>query len=174
MHDSSSHGTPFTMWVPLLFLAILAIFAGFVPFSHLVTSDGKSFLTEIDIPFTSIIVAIGLAGIAVATILYKSANKTSALSGLQNGFFFKLVSNKFYFDEMYIFKTKKIIFPFVATPAAWIDRNIIDGMVRAAGDITQGLSNAVKYFQSGKLQHYAMYFFIGLIAISLFLIYYHT
>jgi NADH-quinone oxidoreductase subunit L len=39
--------------------------------------------------------------------------------------------HKFYIDEVYSFVTKKIIFNLIGRPAAWIDRNIVDGLMNS-------------------------------------------
>ena len=51
----------------------------------------------------------------------------NALGGL-----YKAAYRKFYIDEIYLFITQKIIFNLIGRPAAWIDRNIVDGMMNGA------------------------------------------
>ncbi len=45
-YHHTPHEAPATMTIPLIILAIGAVFAGFIPFNELVTSDGKGFETE--------------------------------------------------------------------------------------------------------------------------------
>ena len=82
-----------------------------------------------------------------------------------------LAYNKFYFDEIYLYVTRKIVFNLVARPAAWIDKNIVDGVVNATGNTTRSLSEKIKCIQSGRLQQYALYFLIGIFLLALIFIY---
>ena len=80
--------------------------------------------------------------------------------------------NKFYIDEVYSFITKKIIFNLISAPAAWIDKNIVDRTMILAGEITSMVSDEVKTMQSGKVYDYVIYFFIGVLAISVLAVFY--
>ena len=79
--------------------------------------------------------------------------------------------NKFYFDELYLIITKKIIFNLIGRPAAWFDKNVVDGLVNATGEGTQTISEKIKGFQSGKVQQYAIYFLTGVIGLAVLFIY---
>ena len=165
------HEAPFTMTIPLMFLAVASIFAGFVPFHSIITSDGKPFETTADLPVMIASVSIGLVGILIAMILYK---KESALPDKISTTFkhtYKLVYNKFYIDEIYIFVTKKIIFNCIARPIAWFDRNIVDGAMNGIAEVTVAISNGIKGFQSGQLQQYALVFVLGTLALAATFIY---
>jgi len=72
---------------------------------------------------------------------------------------------KFYIDEIYLFITNSILFNLVAKPAAWFDRNIIDGLVGGTGKATGWVSENIKGMQSGKVQQYGMAFLAGIIII---------
>ncbi len=155
----------FSMMMPLVVLAIGAAAAGFIPFGKFVSSDGKALISEFHLQFSIAPVALGLCGIFVAWVLYQKQNSkpdsiASSLSAL-----YKASYQKFYIDELYLFITKKILFNLVGRPAAWFDKNIIDGMVNATGNSTQTISEKIKGFQSGKIQEYAIYFLAGAIAL---------
>ena len=79
--------------------------------------------------------------------------------------------NKFYIDEIYLFVTKKIVFNLVGRPAAWIDRNIVDGMMNTFGAAAQVFSFSISGIQSGRVQNYAAYFLTGIIGLALLFIY---
>lgn len=174
-HPSISHSHhkegDFFMMAPLLILSIGAIGAGYIPFGHYVSADGKTLETEFHINFALLPVAIALAGIAIATWLYKKSNTkpdviASALSGL-----YRAAYRKFYIDELYLFVTKKILFNLIGKPAAWVDKNIVDGMVNLSGIATQKLSQTIRGWQSGKLQTYAIWFLAGVVALIFWLVY---
>ena len=161
----------FSMMLPLVLLAVGAAAAGFIPFGEFVSSDGKVLESAFHIEFSIAPVALGLAGIFTATWLYKKQNnKPDKLAASLNGFY-KAAYHKFYIDEIYLFITKKILFNLIGRPAAWFDRNIVDGMVNLTGSATQAISERIKKVQSGKVQQYAIYFLAGVIILATFFIY---
>ena len=153
------------MKLPLLILGLLAIGAGFVPFGNFVSSDGKALASEFHLMLALPPVLIGLAGIILAYVMYKSQNtlpeKVSSLSGK----LYKDAYHKFYIDEVYLFITKKVIFNLIAVPSAWIDKNIVDGAMNLSAYLTGDTSELIKGWQSGKMQQYAIWFFAGLMGI---------
>jgi NADH-quinone oxidoreductase subunit L len=84
---------------------------------------------------------------------------------------YKAATRKFYIDELYIFITKKVIFNLVGRPAAWIDKNIVDGTMNLLGSTTTASSEFIKGIQSGKVQSYSLYFFGGVIGLAAIFIY---
>ncbi len=173
-HHSEAHHhgeAPFTMKLPLIILGLLSICVGMIPFGHFVTSDGKPLETEFHITFSIAPVLLALGGILLAMSFYKKENGASdkvagAMSGVYRGAY-----KRFYIDEVYIFITKKILFNLVGRPAAWVDRNIVDGTMNLLADVTEKSSDGVKGMQSGKVQSYAAYFFAGVIGLALIFIY---
>jgi NADH-quinone oxidoreductase subunit L len=170
MHPLHGEGT-LTMKIPLLFLAVCSISAGFIPFTHYITSDGAALANHFDITFAVLPVGLGIAGIALAAWLYKSANQKPDTIANTLGGLYTAAYKKFYIDEVYLFITKKIIFQLIGKPAAWIDKNIIDGAVNLSATITEQTAIAIKGFQSGKVQQYALIFFGSIIGIAVFFIY---
>jgi NADH-quinone oxidoreductase subunit L len=84
---------------------------------------------------------------------------------------YKWAYNKFYFDEMYIFVTKKVIFKHISHPVAWFDRHVVDGTMNGIAWVTQSVSSMIKGFQSGQLQKYGYVFVTGAVALALLFIY---
>jgi NADH-quinone oxidoreductase subunit L len=159
------------MMMPLVLLATGAALAGFIPFGKFVSSDGLPLESEFHLQFSIAPVLLGLIGILVALLFYKKQNeKSDKIAFALNGFY-KATYNKFYFDEIYLFITKKIIFKFIGQPAAWFDKNMVDGMVNALGNNTLVVSEKIKGFQSGKVQQYAIYFLGGVIGLAVLFIY---
>ena len=173
-HDEHHGEAPFTMKLPLMLLAILSIGAGFVPFASLVTSDGAALATEFHITFSIAPVLLAAGGIFLALSFYKKENPApqkmaDGLSGLYQGAY-----HKFYIDEIYLFITKKVVFNLIGRPAAWFDRNIVDGTMNLMAAITSTTSALIKGLQSGKIQSYAVYFFAGVIGFVLIFVYLWT
>ena len=169
---SEKHGEGgFTMMMPLILLAIGPAAAGFIPFGNFVSSDGKVLPTEFHLQFSIAPVALGFAGIFFAMAMYKKPTATpdkiaASLSGL-----YRAAYHKFYIDELYLFITKKILINLIGRPAAWFDKNIVDGMVNATGTGTQLISEKIKRMQSGKVQQYAVYFLVAVIGLAVLFIY---
>lgn len=165
------HEGSFTMKVPLVILTFCTVLVGFVPISKLVTSDGKPLESHINIAFSIVPVALALTGIAMAAVLYKKQNEKPHRMATSLGAFYQVAYKKFYIDEMYLFITKKIIFNLIGRPAAWIDKNIVDGFMNLIATATSALAEIVKGLQSGRIQHYTIYFFAGVVGLALIFIY---
>ena len=163
--------SPLSMTVPLLFLALMSIFGGFIPFSEFITPDKIGFESHIDYPLATIAVSVGLIGVFLAWIFYKKENSLSDTYAKAFGPFYKWVSNKFYFDEIYLFIAKKILFKRVAAPIAKFDRKYVDGTMVGIGNKTVLTSEKIKGLQSGKVQDYAFAFVAGIVIIAVVFIY---
>lgn len=171
VHEVNHTKSSLVMSLPLIVLAIGAALAGFIHFGNFVSSDGQPLASHFNPLFSIAPVALGIFGIAIAWVLYKKQNDkperiANALSSL-----YKAAYRKFYIDEIYLFITKKVLFNLVGRPAAWFDRNIVDGMVNATGNATATLSARIKKIQSGKVQAYAIYTLVGVIALAVLFIY---
>lgn len=158
LSDRHSEGT-FPMKLPLLVLAIGAIASGF------------ALKTELHLAFSMAPITLSLGGIFIAWLLYGKENPRPQQLAGSLGALYKTAYRKFYFDEIYLFITKKIIFNLVARPAAWIDKHIVDGAMNALAGGTARLSTAIKGMQSGQVQSYALYFFAGVLALAALFIY---
>lgn len=108
---------------------------------------------------------VGLLGIAVAYALY--ARKTPDLNAEPKGIR-KVIVNKFYIDEVYLFITHRIIFRCIAAPMKWVDDHIVDAAMNVCASISQALAGFVRRFQSGQVQVYLGMLIIGFILLVLF------
>ena len=161
----------FAMMMPLVLLAVGSAAAGFIPFGHFVSTDGTRLETVFHLMFSIAPVALGLAGIFTAMWMYKKeSNRSDKIAASLSGLY-KAAYHKFYIDEIYLFITQKIIFNLIGRPAAWVDKNVVDGLVNATGNGTKNISEIIKRFQSGKVQQYAIYFLAGVIGLAVLFIY---
>jgi len=170
-HGKSHREGGWPVMLPLILLAIGAAAAGFIPFGIFVTSDGSTLENKFHLEFSIAPVTFGLAGIFIALWLYRKQNDrpdkiASSLKGL-----YKSTYHKFYIDELYMFITKKVLFNLVGRPAAWFDKNVVDGLVNLTGNTTQVISEKIKKAQSGKVQQYAIYFLVSAIGLAVLFIY---
>jgi NADH-quinone oxidoreductase subunit L len=169
-HETHGEGT-FSMKLPLVILAICSIGAGFIPFSSWVTADGAGLQTHMDIIFSIAPVGLSLVAILFAMRLYKKENETPTKLANRFGALYRGAYRKFYIDELYLFVTKKIIFPFIGQPAAWVDRHIVDGSMNRVASVTANISTWIKGWQSGKVQSYTLYFFGGIAVLAIVFVY---
>ncbi|MBI4646648.1 MAG: NADH-quinone oxidoreductase subunit L [Bacteroidia bacterium] len=174
-YHHTPHEAPVTMTIPLIFLAIGSVFTGFIPFNKLVTSDGLPFEAHIEWGIAIPSILVGILGIIIATVLYK---KETAIPDKIIGsikIFHKWAYNKFYFDELYLFITQKIIFKRISEPVAWFDRHVVDGLQNWFAWLANTVSFNIRGFQSGQLQQYGWVFVSGaLILVIIFSFYWYS
>ncbi|WP_455169669.1 NADH-quinone oxidoreductase subunit L [Aegicerativicinus sediminis] len=173
-YDHKPHESPLSMTGPLMFLAIMSIVAGFIPFSEFISPDKVGFEAHLNYPLAIIATIAGLLGIILAWIFYKKDNTLADKFANAFGSFYKWTYNKFYIDEVYLFVTKKIIFNGISKPFAWFDRHVVDGTMNLIGNSTVLTSMKIKGLQSGKVQDYAFAFVMGAVVIALVFIYVWT
>jgi len=165
-HQHTPHESPFAMAFPLVFLAVVTVFAGWIQFGHFVTSDRANYDIHIDWTVASISLCVAIFSIALAAIMYRKESEVpkklaTTFSGLH-----RAASNRFYLDEVYMFITKKIIFNSVSRPLAWFDRHVIDATMDGFAGTTQWVSLKIKGVQSGQVQQYAYVFLLGTLVIA--------
>lgn len=170
-YHHTPHEAPFTMTIPLMVLAFGSVFAGFLPFHNLVTSDGLPFETHIDYAVAIPSVLIGVIGIVVATLMYRKVTTAPVRMAAGFGHFYTWAYHKFYMDEVYLFVTHKILFNLVSRPVAWFDRHIVDGFMNLIARTIEYSSNLIKGFQSGRIQQYGFVFVTGTITLVIIFIY---
>ena len=82
---------------------------------------------------------------------------------------YRTLRNLFWVDELY---DAVIIQPFYAVSRFLdaFDRRVVDGVVNAAGIVTELTGQVIKLFQTGLVRNYAMTFLLGVVAILFYLI----
>jgi len=170
-YEHTPKESPLSMTFPLMVLALLSIVGGFIPFSEFVTPDKVGFEAHLNYPLAAIAAGVGLIGIILAWVFYKKESNLADKFADIFGVFYKWTFNKFYFDEIYLFITKKILFKRVAAPIAWFDKKIVDGTMEGIGNKTVVASEKIKGMQSGKVQDYAFSFIMGVVVLALVFIY---
>lgn len=166
MHESHHGEGRLNMKMPLILLATCTVIVGFIHFGSFVTADGNALETYLDIIFSIAPVVLAVVAIFIASALYKKSNDRPEKIANSLSSLYHTTYKKFYIDEIYLFITKKILFNLVGKPAAWIDKNIVDGFMNLIARITAGISSMIKGLQSGKVQNYALYFFGGVMGLA--------
>lgn len=165
------HEAPLTMTVPLVLLAIVSCFAGFIPFGEFISSNGEAYTIHIDKKVAATSIALAVIAIIIATIMYKRGY-SRLTKGINRVLRDPIVAayNRFYMDEVWLFVTKDIIFNCISRPIAWFDKKIIDNSLDRLAKATQRISAFIRPIQSGNVQSYCACFLGGAIAIILLLI----
>ena len=170
-HEHTPHESPFAMAFPLIFLATVTIFAGWIPFGHFVTSDRMNYDIHLDMTVASISVIVAVIAILGAMVMYRKESEVPKKLAVSFSGLHKAASHRFYIDEVYLFITKKIVFNSISRPLAWFDRHIIDATMDGFANTTQWVSVKIKGFQSGQVQQYAYVFLLGTLVITLLVLF---
>ncbi len=168
--DMHAHESPKTMTIPLVILAIFAVFVGLSgsPFFH---HAFQNFIYFKSMPgeehpqyfVMAISTAVSLLGISLAYVFYIQENKilpASTRSRFQG--LYQLLLNKFYFDEIYSFVFVQPCIRLCAIMAAF-DSSVIDGLVNASAKIVGRISQVLRPLQTGLIQNYLLVAVIGVI-----------
>ena len=170
--------SPFSMTIPLMILAALAVTGGFFGVPHVfhVIPNGmenyfQGFFAEIpsghgtvstEWTLMAFSVAFALLAWFFASRLYHSGFDLAA--GLRSKWesLYQLSLNKWYVDELY---NTLIIQPgrLFSTHVLWrlFDQNVIDRAVNTTGDVARMVGNSIRPLQNGLTQNYALIFTLG-------------
>jgi NADH-quinone oxidoreductase subunit L len=211
-HDSHDHGhghggvheSPALMLVPLVILAVLSIFGGYVgvpaalggqnhfekflaPIFHSTTPsvEGSDMdATEAheaeashgtEIIFTGISVGSGFLGLFLAWLLYVSKPDLPQRIAASLGGFYHTVLHKYYVDEIY---ASLFVKPLIdgSTRILWhgVDQGVIDAGVNGSADGAREVSDSLRHMQSGNLRSYAGWIAAGAAAVIAYMIWMGT
>lgn len=171
-HGDHSHNHEKGQWamnLPLIILAFGSVFTGFIPFGKFVSADGSAVALPFHLTFSIAPVLAGVIGILIARAMYMKQSENPDKVMFAFGRMYHWAYDKFYIDEIYLFVTKKVLFNLVGRPAAWFDKNVVDGMINGYAAVATATSEAIKSIQSGRLQTYTMFFLGGVLALAVLL-----
>ena len=170
-HRRRPQEVPAVMWGPLVFLALISIFAGLIPFGHFVSATGQSYDIHINWSVAGTSIAAGVIGIALAMYMYAPKHNplpdqlAKAMPRLH-----KAALNRFYIDDAWQFFTHQIVFACFSKPIAWFDRHVVDGTFNFLAWGTNEAGEAIRPWQSGDVRQYAIWFLTGSVALTLILL----
>jgi NADH-quinone oxidoreductase subunit L len=172
--DAHGHGepheSPMVMLVPLMILAVLAFFGGFVGYNHwfehflapvfssgaVTEATGEAASGGAEVLLMGISIALALLGAVLAYVLYISKPYLPQKIADSLGGFYKTVLEKYYVDELY---AAIFVKPLIegSTRILWhgVDQKVIDDSVNNAAHGAREVSNEVRQMQSGNLRSYA-------------------
>ena len=165
------HESPLAMTVPLAFLALVTVGAGFIPFGRFVSANGHAYDIHLDwtVACTSIVVAV--AAIALATWMYaRDKQPVAEMLALRFSRLHRAAYRRFYMDEAWLFVTKRIIFRCVSVPVAWFDRHVVDQFMNFMAWGANAAGESVQPVQNGRIQTYTWWFLDGIIVLTVVLL----
>lgn len=164
------HESPFSMAMPLLVLGFLSVVGGWVGWPTL--GEGQAFgyfvrLGEFEhghwnfflVGLSTVLALIGIAGASYIYLFRKVSHEELSKKWATP---YKWSFNKFYIDEIYLWIIHNII-DGLGRFLWWVDLVIVDGIVDGVGKLATGLGSILRRVQTGKLQHYALILFAGVV-----------
>ncbi len=181
---SKIHESPLVMTVPLVILAMLSVVGGIVgipealggsnDFHHwlapmlanengtLPVEPGRHYSPSVEYLLIVLSVAVALCGIFTAWWFYIRKPETARNLAERMPISYKVLSNKYYIDEIY---NMLIVQPIklISTYILWkiFDVGVIDGLVNLTGRSVRGLGRVAARLQTGYVQAYAVTFILG-------------
>jgi len=169
-----AHESPLLMTVPLMLLAVLATVGGLVgtPWDNLWgewIKYGHAHHGEPDYVVMVGSVLLAVAGISLAYNNYvRNIENAHALARRFRGIH-TLLYNKYYIDEIYLWFNHTFI-DGAAKLIYLFDIYVVDGIiVNGIGAITRETGSGLRILQTGRLQNYALVFFLGVLAVAVIL-----
>ena len=188
------HESPPTMTVPLVVLAALAVVGGWVGLPRVLSSTGDrfgAFLAPIFLPLAAragdghsqplsngtewlliaASTAVAAAGVFLAWKWYarEDGSEPARIAARFPGAY-ALVRDRFRVDELY---EAVFVRPFQAVARAlWkvVDVLVIDGVLNASAFLVELAGDLLRFLQTGNVRNYALGFFVGLVALMVFVI----
>jgi NAD(P)H-quinone oxidoreductase subunit 5 len=180
-HSHEPHESPLSMVLPLVALAVPSVLAGLVgtPFAnyfeafiHAPSEVVEGIPSEVEwsefLTMAGSSVGIALLGITLGSLMYLSRKIDSSAIAQRIQPFYQLSLNKWYFDEIYdvlfVQGSRRL-----ARQVLEVDVRIVDGLVNLTGFVTLVSGEALKYFENGRAQFYALIVFgavLGLVLVS--------
>jgi NADH-quinone oxidoreductase subunit L len=192
------HESPSSMTGPLVVLAAATVGVGFLgapggPFGKWVFLEHPE-----EIVFHPSVAALGIAaavaGIAIGFLLYRDRRDRDPLRAM--GPMWTVLEERYYIDAFYM---RAIVRPVrdrlsgatnwvnqvvidgivngtatvsrgFGTIVNWADRHLVDGFVNAAGETANASGGVLRLLQTGNVQWYAVGLFVGVIALTIFIV----
>lgn len=169
--EHTPHESPLSMTFPLMVLAAITIFGGFIPFGEFVSSNGHAYTIHLKASVAVKSVVVAVVAIALATWMY-ARDRQPVADMLARRFprLHRAAYKRFYMDEIWMFVTKKIIFRCISAPVAWFDRHVVDQFLNFMAWSTNAAGEELQPIQSGKIQSYVVWFFGGAIVLTILLL----
>lgn len=174
-HESSS-----LMVVPLVVLAFLSVFAGWIEtpdmiggihsLDHWVKSswygvsvavdEGHALSHSLELALMAFTLAAALTVAWFSYLKYREFKSAKAMPAALN-FFHKISENKFYLDQIYEFAFVKPLGFVSEKLTRFIDTGLLNGAAHGVRDVVKISGQALSLFHTGNLQTYGWYLAVG-------------
>jgi NADH-quinone oxidoreductase subunit L len=156
------HESPFIMTGPLIVLALLSLFGGYIHVPEILEPIFGSTEGEHDQVLVMISVLAGVIGIGLAWVMYVAKPALADTLADRMGGLYRLVYNKYFLDEVY---DATVVHPIEngSRVVLWrgMDVGLIDGMVNGIGSGSRGVGEVFRRLQSGNIRTYAAWVVLG-------------
>jgi NADH-quinone oxidoreductase subunit L len=167
------HESPLTMTIPLILLAIPAIFAGdWFDFYSYVQSGAPDLTLSyvLDDPKTWVGLAVALVGFIWAYSLYARVELARIHDFVQKRAFLRtahrVLLHKYYIDDLYNWLIRHIVLGFSHIDQAF-DTYVIDGVVNGVARLVLTIGRDVRHVETGRVQVYMIGFFAGVAVLAI-------
>jgi NADH-quinone oxidoreductase subunit L len=165
--NAHAHESPAVMWVPLAVLAALSLAGGWLfPIPAFLKAMFPAVEGAENPMLMYISVFAGLAGIALAYLMY--VLKPGTADSLAQTFKapYQLIYHKYFVDEIY---DATVVRPLVGGSriVLWkgVDAGLIDGIVNGVGARCRDVGSVLRLLQSGNIRGYATWILFGSVAL---------
>jgi NADH-quinone oxidoreductase subunit L len=178
-HDVHPHESPWVMLGPLVILAILSFTGGWIGIgrisAYLAPSVGQheevAGSAQLEIILTVLAVALAALGWFVADRLYRRQPERPAQLAAAFPTGYKLLSHKYYVDEIYDAVFVRPLLAFSRFVLEWVvDVAILGGLAWLLGSLATLGGAILQRWQSGNLRSYAAWLALGAAALLLFVL----
>jgi NADH-quinone oxidoreductase subunit L len=173
-----AHEAPWVMLGPMLALSAMAVVGGLLIFlpsfqSLLLYGAGAAGIPPVygttDILLSAGSVGLGVAGVAVAYLLWGNGRVYALPEGSPLQPLRRLLLNRYYMKVGYDWVGQRAVYT-IARGADFVDRYVIDGTVHGFERVFGSLSDRLRRMQSGVVSDYAAYVIAGLLGVFVLLL----
>ena len=176
-HGSEVHlaEPPRVMIAPMVILGAATVVSGFllnsttdlrlIP-SHWLTDFLRAEVEGFNFAIAASSTIVALTGVALAYLMYLSRPALARRVGQVLRPAYRLLSRKYYFDDVYErVLAAGLFYGAAARSLDWVDRSLIDGVVRLIDRSGRNVGGVVARVQTGQLQGYGVAISVGVLAV---------
>lgn len=165
----SVHKIPWCMTVPLIILSVFSVVYGFInetfaSYIYFQTSQ----IPEANLMVMGESVAAASGGILLGWLIYGKKVISSEVLSTKFRTIHQFLFNQYYLNELYHLVYEKVILN-ISHLFNWCDRNIVDGIFDNTTSLISRTGAKLRLIHSGRVQNYALIFFIAIALIILWL-----